>query len=440
MERPFFMMNNLKKIRHAWCMYDWANSSYLLVISSTIFPIYYNGVTRSAFDGDTVRFFGFEMVNSVLYSYSVAAAFLMVALLSPILSGIADYGGRRRLFLKFFTYLGACSTLLLFFFTGRNVEYGILFSILAGIGYSGSLVFYNAFLPEITTADEFDHLSAKGYAYGYTGSVLLLGVSFLIISFHGSLGIAVKTDAVRLSFLLVGVWWLGFASYSFYYLPTGGTVSRNNEHILVKGFTELSKVFASLKELAKMKKYLLAFFFYSTGVQTVMHLAAIFGEKELKLDALKLIVTITIIQLVAILGAYLFAAISRRYNNGISILIMLVVWLGICVFAYLVQNEYQFYGLAFVVGVVMGGIQSMSRSTFSKLIPQNSIDNTSYFSFYDVVEKLSIVLGTFSFGFIESLTGSMRNSTLVLMGFFVIGMAILLVSGITRNSTYTKTA
>lgn len=427
-----------EKIKKAWCMYDWANSSYLLVITSTIFPIYYNNATRSAFGGDTVDFFGFKIVNTVLYSYSVASAFLIVAALSPLLSGIADYGGTRKQFLKFFTFLGSGSTIMLYWFSGSNIEYGIIFSILAGVGYSGSLVFYNAFLPEITEAENYDKLSARGYTYGYVGSVILLLVSFVVIEMHESIGITNKMDAVKLSFLFVGFWWFGFALYSFIVLPKGNSGQHSDDHILAKGFKEIIKVFKSLSQNNIMKRFLLAFFFYSTGVQTVMHLAAIFGEKELKLEAAKLIITITIIQLVAIAGAYLFAFLSKKYNNGVSILIMLSIWVAVCVYAYLVQNEYQFYGLAVVVGLIMGGIQSISRSTFSKLIPPNSIDNTSYFSFYDVVEKLSIVVGTFSFGFIEYLTGSMRNSTIALMVFFILGIGLLLWSGMTRKSTYEK--
>lgn len=427
-------MQQTKKIQTAWCWYDWANSAYLLVITSTIFPIYFNGVTRSAFQSETVKFFGFDMVNSVLYSYGVSAAFLIVAFLSPWLSGIADYGGKKKWFLKFFTYLGSAATASLYWFEGLNVEYGIICSVLAGVGYSGSLVFYNSYLPEITTEDQFDKLSAKGYAYGYVGSVLLLLVSFVLITFHKEIGFAVETEAVRLSFLLVGIWWFGFAQYSFYYLPDNKDRQKKDENLFLKGVKELKLVFNSLKDLGQMKVYLLSFFFYSAGVQTVMHLAAIFGEKELRLEASKLIITITIIQLVAIGGAYLFAAISKRYNNGISILSMLVIWLGICGYAYMLQTEYQFYALAVVVGLVMGGIQSMSRSTFSKLVPQDTIDNTSYFSFYDVVEKLSIVAGTFAFGFIEQLTGSMRNSTIALMLFFVVGIGLLLYSRIHRTS------
>lgn len=313
-------MNKITKVQHAWCMYDWANSAYLLVITSTIFPIYFNGVTRSFFNSESVDFFGMKMVNSVLYSYSVAASFLIVAILSPILSGVADYSGKKKLFLKIFTYLGSASTAALFWFTGDNVEYGIIFSVLAGIGYSGSLVFYNSFLPELTTSDNFDRLSARGYAFGYVGSVLLLLVSFVLIEMHDVLGFVVKTDAVKLSFLLVGVWWFSFAQYSFFHLPQGKKLNGNETNIFVLGLKELKSVYSEIRKMPVMKVYLLSFFFYSTGVQAVMFMAATFGEKELRLEATKLIITITLIQLVAILGAYMFAELSRRYNNGVSIL------------------------------------------------------------------------------------------------------------------------
>lgn len=429
-------MNQLNKIRNAWCMYDWANSAYLLVISSTIFPIYYNGVTRSVFDGDTVVFFGVEMVNTVLYSYAISVSFLIAAFLSPILSGIADYGGNRKFFLKVFTYLGAFSTLSLYWFEGTNIEFGIIMSVLAAVGYSGSLVFYNAFLPEIAEESEFDRLSAKGYALGYVGSVLLLLISFALISTYEFWGFEQKSAAVRLSFLMVGVWWIGFAQIAFLRLPDNQSQSTEKGKLLLMGFRELRKVFMSFKDSHVLMRYLLAFLFYSMGVQTIMHLAAIFGEKELQLSATKLIVTITVLQLVAIGGAYVFSLVSRKFNNGIAILVMLVIWVGACVFAYLVKNEYQFYALSVIVGLVMGGIQSMSRSTYSKLIPRNSIDNTSYFSFYDVVEKLSIVLGTFSFGFVENVSGSMRNSTLVLTVFFIVGILLLLWSGVHKKESY----
>ncbi|MFT7162014.1 MAG: UMF1 family MFS transporter [Bacteroidia bacterium] len=424
------MNKTSSKIINAWCLYDWANSVYLLVITSTIFPVYFNGVSQAAFNSDIVVFFGYEIINTVLYSYSISISFLIVAALSPLLSGIADSSGRKKYFLKFFTYLGSLSSVLLFAFDGHNIEFGIICSVLASIGYSGSLVFYNAYLPDITSAENYDSISARGYSFGYIGSVLLLVVSLLLIENFETLGFSSELQAVKLSFLLVGIWWFGFAQVSFYYLPKDQYKVYELTKTISKGYQEIAKVWNQLKELKVMKYYLVSFFFYSAGVQTVMFLAATFGDKELKMESSKLIATVLVIQLVAILGAYAFAWISKKYSNKTSIMSMLIIWIGVCVYAYLLQTENQFYLLASIVGLIMGGIQSMSRSTFSKLIPAGSVDNTSFFSFYDVTEKLSIVMGTFSYGLIEQLTGSMRNSTLVLGGFFIVGIGLLFLSGL----------
>lgn len=429
------MNKTSSKIINAWCLYDWANSVYLLVITSTIFPVYFNGVSKAAFNSDRIVFFGHEIINTVLYSYSISISFLIVAALSPLLSGIADSSGRKKYFLKFFTYLGSFSSALLFAFDGHNIEFGIICSVLASIGYSGSLVFYNAYLPEITSAKNYDAVSARGYSFGYIGSVLLLIVSLLCIENFEILGFSSELQAVKLSFLLVGIWWFGFAQISFYYLPKDNYKESELAKTISKGYQEIAKVWNQLKELKVMKYYLASFFFYSAGVQTVMFLAATFGDKELKMESSKLIATVLVIQLVAILGAYVFAWISKKYNNKASIMSMLIIWIGVCVYAYLLHTENQFYLLASIVGLIMGGIQSMSRSTFSKLIPVGSVDNTSFFSFYDVTEKLSIVIGTFSYGLIEQLTGSMRNSTLVLGSFFIVGIGLLMLSGLDAKKT-----
>lgn len=432
-------MNKISsKIINAWCLYDWANSVYLLVITSTIFPVYFNGVSKAAFNSDKVYFFGYEIINTVLYSYSISISFLIVAALSPLLSGIADSSGRKKYFLKFFTYLGSVSSVLLFGFDGHNIEFGIICSVLASIGYSGSLVFYNAYLPEITSSENYDAVSARGYSFGYIGSVLLLVVSLLCIENFEIIGFATELQAVKLSFLLVGIWWFGFAQISFHYLPKDQYKGSEFIKTISKGYQEIAKVWNELKGLRVMKYYLASFFFYSAGVQTVMFLAATFGDKELKMESSKLIATVLVIQLVAILGAYVFAWVSKKYSNKVSIMSMLIIWIGVCVFAYLLHTENQFYVLASIVGLIMGGIQSMSRSTFSKLIPSGSVDNTSFFSFYDVTEKLSIVLGTFSYGLIEQLTGSMRNSTLVLGSFFIVGIGLLMLSGLDSKKSSVK--
>jgi MFS transporter, UMF1 family len=418
-------LNNRRTI-NAWCMYDWANSVYSLVITSAIFPIYYNAVTTGADGNDHVDFFGLSVSNSVLYSYSLSFSFLFVAAILPILSGIADYSGKKKFFMKIFVYIGSFSCIGLYFFTGDNVEWAIICSIFASVGYSGSLVFYDAFLPEITTEDNYDKVSAKGYSLGYIGSVILLIINLLMIEKYELFGFADQAIATRFAFLLVGIWWMGFSQITFSRIPDNVFGLKPKGNIFAEGYKELNKVFKVVKQKRMIKLFLLAFFFYNMGVQTVMYLAATFGAKELKLDSGKLIITVLIIQLVAILGATSFAKLSKARGNKFSLLTMVFIWIFICLGAYFIYNEYEFYVLAFVVGLVMGGIQSLSRSTFAKLIPEHTIDHTSYFSFYDVTYNLSIVVGTFSYGLIDQLTSSMRNSVLALMLFFAVGMGFLI--------------
>ncbi len=423
----FMLMQTVnKKIVAAWCMYDWANSVYSLVITTTIFPIYYNASTKAAFGSDLVTFFGLEITNTVLYSYSLSFSFLLVVIVLPFLAGIADFGGKRKFFMKFFAYIGGMSCLMLYFFTGENIELGILFSVLASIGFAGSLVFYNSYLPVITTPEKYDIVSARGFSLGYAGSVLLLIASLAAITYPEVFGLKDSAMASRVTFLLVGVWWIGFAQITFYYLPKDTEGIANIRSLVVQGYGEIRKVFLGLKHQVNLSRFLLAFFFYNMGVQTVIYLAALFGDAELGLSANSLIITILIIQLVAIAGSYTFALISQRKGNRFALISMVIIWMFVCGYAYFLHTEIQFYILGFVVGLVMGGIQSLSRASYSKLIPEQTANTTSYFSFYDVVEKLSIVLGTFAYGLIEHITGSMRNSTLALTIFFIIGLVFLL--------------
>lgn len=420
-------MNN-KRVTNGWAMFDWANSVYSLVITSSIFPIYYANATEAAFGSDVVDFFGIKVVNTVLYSYSLSAAFLIIAFLSPLLSGIADYSGKKMQFMKAFTYLGGLACCALFFFDGSNLLLGIVASMLAAIGYAGGFLFNNAYLPEIATPDRFDRLSAKGYSLGYLGSVILMIVCLLLIQMPDTFGLAGAGIASRISFLMVGLWWMGFAQIPFNRLPKNPHARPEGKNYLLNGYKELRKVFKSLGQLPIMRSYLLAFFFFNTGVQTIMYLATLFGDKELNLEAGQLITTILLIQLVGIAGSYLFARVSERMGNKFAIMVMLFIWVGICIAAYFVTTAGHFYGLAFTVGLVMGGMQSLSRATFSKLIPTSTIDNASYFSFYDVLDKVSVVLGAFIYGLVEQLTGSMRNSSLALCALFVLGMAALVLT------------
>lgn len=418
-------LNDPKTVR-AWYFYDWANSVYSLVIISAIFPVYYKSVAKTG-ESDLVSFLGFTVQNSNLYSYALSFSFLIVAAIIPLLSGMADYAGRKKDFMKFFVWLGALSCMGLFFFTDVNMLWlAIVFSITASIGYSGSLVFYDAFLPEIVTEDRYDATSARGYAMGYYGSVLMMVLSLLLIMNFQYFGFSNEGEATRVTFLLVGMWWIGFSLFAFKHLPENPFGRRPAGNLWTKGYEEIREVWRSLSTQRDLKRFLTAYFFYNMGVQTVMYLAALFGTDVLMLEDQKLIQTILIIQLVGSVGAFLFAKLSAAKGNKISLLTMITIWIGVCLGAYFIRTEDQFYALAVIVGLVMGGIQSLSRATYSKLIPASTIDHASYFSFYDVTYNLSIVFGTFSYGLINQLTGSMRYSALGLALYFVIGMAFLI--------------
>jgi UMF1 family MFS transporter len=420
-----------KGLTTAWAMYDWGNSAYNLVITSTIFPVYYNSVTTKSVDGrvisDDVVLFGHHFHNTALSNYAIALAYAIVVILSPVLSSIADLKGNKKRFMQLFTYTGALACCGLYWFDGSSIGWGLLCFVLAAIGYCGSLVFYNAYLPEIAPEEEQDRVSAKGFALGYIGSVLLQVICFTFFFFPKWYGLPEGSDslAARISFLLVGLWWLGFAQIPFSRLPKGSPRIKDSTHgILSNGFHELRKVARQVAAMPVLKMYLGAFFLYSMGVQTVMLAAANFGAKELQLASEQLIITILLIQLVAIAGAFLMAKLSGRFGNLSVLLLVVGLWIGICIAAYFTYTAMQFYILAAIVGLVMGGIQSLSRSTYAKLMPETP-DTASFFSFYDVTEKLAIVIGIFTFGAIEDATGSMRTSILVLIGFFAAGAALL---------------
>lgn len=417
-------MIQLRKVQNAWAFYDWANSVYPLVITSTIFPKYYNSVTTSE-GNDIVTFLGLEIINTALYAYALSLAFMVVVVLAPFLSGIADYGGKKLAFMRFFAWLGAFSTAMLFFFTGPNIVFGITAFTLAGIGFSGSLVFYNAYLPEIAPPSFHDRLSARGFSLGYFGSVILLGFNLWMVLAPGTFGIeANSTLPARFAFLTVGLWWFGFSWIPFSYLPRNVYRKQPQNKLIFQGIRELKGVWKAVRVMPYLKRYLLAFFFYSVGLQTVMYLAPTFGAKTIGLSSGQLTASILIIQLVAIAGATLFARLSGIFGNVSTLMSMIIIWIGVCAGAYFTTTPNGFYALAFSVGLVMGGTQSLSRSTYAKLIPETR-DHASYFSFFDITEKIAIVLGTLGYGLIESLTGSMRNSVSFLILFFGAGLVAL---------------
>lgn len=432
MRRPVLPVNSPKVI-NAWCSYDIANSAYILSVNTVLYPIYYQIVTEKSFGSEMIHFFGLTLKNTVLYEYAIALGYLLVIFLTLSMSGIADMGGYRKRFMQFFTLLGSLACLGLYGFTGDNIGLGLLLPMLAVLGFAGSLVYYNSFLPIIATPDRHDRISARGFSYGYAGSMILLIFNIFSLEKYQLFGFADKLEAIRYAFIEVGIWWLVVSQIAFYYLREEKRKIKVDGSIISRGFHEIATVFKYINKQRSMSRFLLSFFFFSMGVQTIIIVASLFGKVELGISDTMLIVTILIIQLVAIFGASLFGIISSRYGNKRSLLWMLAIWIVICFSAYFIHTDKQFYVLAALVGLVMGGIQSQARSTWSKLIPEGTTDTASYFSFYDSTEKLAIVIGMFGFGIIEQLTGSMRNSALLLSLFFMISFGIIAVTKLKKE-------
>jgi UMF1 family MFS transporter len=424
---------NNKRLINSWASFDWANSVYNLIVTTAIFPIYYLSTTQDVFGGEMIQFFNLTIKNSVLYPYAISFSFLIIVFISPILSGIADYGGLKKRFMQFFTYLGSLACIGLYFFTGENVEYGIACSVLASIGYAGSLVFYNGFLPEVASRKQMDKVSAKGFSMGYIGSVILLILNLVLYQKYEVFGFENGSSATRFGFILVGIWWMGFAQISFYYLKDRGERKKITLDILGSGIKELKKVFKTVQSKIVMSRFLSSFFLFSMGVQTVMLLAPLFADKEIGMGSDEMIMIVLIIQIIAIAGAYFFAYLSNLKGNGFAISATLIIWIIICVSGYFLKEKISFYALAAFLGFVMGGIQSISRSTYSKLIPSNTKDTASFFSFYDITEKLAIVIGTLAYGLIDQVTGSMRYSMLFMSIFFIGGFVMLQFANLKKN-------
>jgi len=428
-----------KKLLNAWVSYDWANSVYPLVISTAIFPIYYGTLTD-----DYIAFLGHSFKNTALISYITAFAFVILVFLSPLLSGIADYTGEKKNFMKFFCYSGSIACIGLYWFDLNTLNVSLTYYFIALIGFWASLVFYNSYLPEIAYPEQQDKVSAKGYAMGYLGSVVLLLINLIMINFPDlfgiidSNGVVAEIKAMKISFIMVGVWWFLFSQYTFYYLPgrkyykqirLSDGAYKKDSNVIFSGFQELKSVWDELKDNQTLKTFLTAFFIYSIALQTVILVATYFGEAEISWDEGEktggLILSILLIQLIAVVGAILSAKMSDKIGNLKTLIILNIIWALICIFAYYVETSTEFYIAAGFVGLVMGGIQALSRSTFSKLIPATT-KTTSYFSFYDISQKLSIVVGMTLFATIDQITGSMRNSILLFFIFFVAGAIILI--------------
>ncbi|MDG3582344.1 MFS transporter [Galbibacter pacificus] len=415
-----------KKLLNAWAFYDWANSVYTLTIASSIFPIFYSALFVSEIK--KVQAFGMDFKSTALITFVTAFTFLVVSFTSPILSGIADFAGNKKGFLKFFCYIGGIGCIGLYWFSLEHIYLSILFYFMGLIGYWGSLVFYNSYLPDIAYPEQQDKISAKGFSLGYFGSVILLIINLVMVMIPED-G-AAKIQMMRYSFITVGLWWILFSQYTFYWLPKGvSSQNKVTKKVIFNGIKELQKVWKALKQDIRLKRYLYAFFVFSMAVQTIMLVAVYFGEEEIEWGSseaktMGLIGSILIIQIIAILGAFLTSRASARFGNIQTLIFVNVIWMGLCFYAYFMETPMEFYIAAAIVGLVMGGIQALARSTYSKFLPETK-DTTSYFSFFDVTEKIGIVIGMLIYGTIDQITGSMRNSILFLFIFFLLGIVLL---------------
>ncbi len=416
------------KLLNAWAFYDWANSVYPLVISSAVFPIYYGSLF---IDDLYIEVFGFNFKNTALISFLTAFAFIILSFITPFLSGIADYMGNKKLFLKLFCYLGSFSCMGLYWFELSNIYLGLSFYFLALISFWASLVFYNSYLPDIAFKEQQDSISAKGYALGYFGSVLLLILNLAMVMYPSYFGISGPNPeilAMKYSFVSVGFWWIICSQYTFHYLPSSKEKKKIIKDVFFNGFNELKQVWNELKKILVIRKYLIAFFIYSSALQTVLLIAAYFGEQEIDWPedekTIGLIVSILLIQLIAIFGAILTSKLSSKFGNIFTLILLNIFWALLCIGALVITDPFEFYIAAGLVGLVMGGIQALSRSTFSKMIPKTD-NTTSYFSFYDVSQKVSIVFGMTLFAFLDQITGSMRTSILMFVVIFLVGALLL---------------
>ena len=417
-----------KKLIGAWTLYDWANSVYSLVISTAIFPIYYSEYIFA--NTDSIILFNIDLNKDTIISLVSATSFMIVAFLSPFLSGIADYLGNKKTFMKFFVFLGSFSCIGLYWFELETIQFGLLLYVLALIGLWGSLVFYNSYLPDITYPDQTNMVSAKGFTMGYIGSVILLIINLIMITYYEQLNLSSEVQAMKYSFVLVGLWWLLFSQYSFYHLPKGNKGVKLPKNVIWNGFRELKGVYKIIRSSKQFTRFLTAFFVFSFSLQTVLFIASYFGVTEIEWSSSAeqttgLIISIILIQIIAIFGAILFTKAAEKFGNIIVLTIAIASWSLVCGYAYFINTPNEFYLIAGFVGLLMGGTQTIARATYSLFIPESK-DTTSFFSFYDVTEKIGIVIGMILYAVAAQITGNVRFSVLIFMFFFLLGAILLL--------------
>lgn len=398
----------------SWAMYDWANSAFATTIMAAVLPVFYYDVAAKNLDRTTA---------SAFYGYSQSIAMVCVAILAPILGALADYSNSKMKFLRFFAYMGMIASVLLAFVGEGDYLLASFLLIIGTIGFSGSNVFYDAFLPEIAPEEDIDRISTRGYAFGYIGGGLLLVINLAMIMKPGLFFLPNTLIATQLSFASVGVWWFLFSIPMFRNVKERKLETRkiSGSYIGI-GFKRLKETFKEINQFKNLLVFLIAFWLYNDGISTIIKMATIYG-RDIGIGSTDLIAALLITQFVGIPFAFLFGWIAKKINPKRALYIALWTYVIIIIFGYFMQTALHFYLLAITVGFVQGGSQALSRSIFGSMVPKNR--HAEFFGFYGISAKFSAIFGPFVFALVGQLTGSSRLGIVSLLIFFLVGMLLL---------------
>ena len=409
-------------------MYDWANSAYITTAAVAILPDYFARVVVGEAGVDIL---GMNMSATALWGFMLGGAAFFVFLFAPVLGAIADFSSAKKRFLVSFAYMGSLFAMLLYFSKSGNVTLTILLFLGSQVCFVGGNVFYDAFLPQIASEDKMDSVSAKGYAFGYVGGSLQFAIALGLVAMHERVGISI-TMAARIGMAMTGIWWAGWTLLTLKYLKEVKIPYqlpekyRNQPKALAYLTVGISRTIATAKKVGRFKHltlFLIAYMVYNDGIHTVTSMATIYGTEELKLTTTALMVTLLLVQVVAIGGALIFSQLAGRIGARRSVMFALVLWSGVVIYGYFIHTATEFFVLGIVVGVVLGGTQALSRSFYGAMIPEEA--SAEFYGFYSVFSKFSSIWGPITFGVIKQVTGSARLAIISLMVFFIVGLVLL---------------
>jgi UMF1 family MFS transporter len=429
------MVNDRREI-YGWAMYDWANSAFSTTVGTVFLGPYIASLAAEAakFNADGLaRFLGIPVAPDSFLPYCISLSVGLQVLFLPILGAIADYSHMRKRMMQIFATIGAIATILMFFITANLWWLGGVLFIFANLAFGAAIVFYNAYLPDIASEDQRDRVSSYGWAMGYLGGGLLLVLNLAFFMFSDKLGVP-KGLAIRINLASAGLWWLGFSFITWSRLRARHTARPlpAGEGYVKAGFKQLGRTFREIKHFPETLKFLLAYFLYNDGIQTVIAVASTFAAAPLirgglEMDQNTLIVVILMIQFVALFGALLWGRLANRIGAKMSIIVSLIIWLAVVVFAtFGLRGETritQFFILGIFIALVMGGSQAISRSLFSQMIPAGK--EAEFYSFYEVSERGTSWTGPLIFGLANQAFLNLRAGIFVLIIYFVAGLVIL---------------